>query len=126
MGSIRRGSAVALAASVVLLGSGAVAAIAGASSGRIAPQTTITSAPPAEIVVRGGRTATATWEFTSNIPASFTCKFTGHQVAPCNSPMTYTGLTKGRYTFTVYAFIPHGERDMTRARSQVRVVKANR
>ena len=37
--------------------------------------------------------------------------------------MTYTGLGKGRYTFTVYAFIPHGARDTTRARSHVRVVK---
>ena len=120
MGSIRSGSAVALAA---VLGLGAIAAVADANVDRIAPQTTITNAPPAEIVVRGGQTATATWEFTSDIPASFTCKFTGHQVEPCNSPMTYSGLTKGRYTFTVYAFIPHGARDTTRARSQVRVVK---
>ena len=120
MGSNRLGSVVVVTVMVMLT---ATAAVAEASVDRIAPQTTITSAPPAKIVVKGGRTATATWEFTSDIPASFTCKFTGHQVEPCDSPMTYSGLTKGRYTFTVYAFIPHGARDMTRARSQLRVVK---
>ena len=72
---------------------------------------------------QGGRTATATWEFTANESAGFTCKFTGHQVEPCTSPMTYAGLSKGRYTFTVYAFDASGNRDMSRARSQVRVVK---
>lgn len=120
MGSLRIGSVLAIAAAVAL----GAAAVAGASAFRVAPQTTITSAPPAEIVVRGGGTATATWEFTADLPGSkFTCKFTGHQVEPCTSPMTYAGLAKGRYTFTVYAFIPHGARDTTRARSQVRVVK---
>jgi len=119
MGSIRFGSALALAAAVAL----AAATAAGASPDRVAPETTITSGPPAKIFVKGGRTATATWEFTANEFAGFTCKFTGRQVEPCTSPMTYAGLPKGHYKFTVYAFDASGNRDMSRARGEVRVVK---
>ena len=120
MGSIRLGSAFVLAVAATFA---TAAAVAAASVDRVAPETAITSAPPAKIVVKGSQTATATWEFTANEYAGFTCKFTHHQVEPCTSPMTYAGLSRGRYTFTVYAFDASGNRDMTRARSKVRVVK---
>ncbi len=115
----------AIAAVAALL---AFAAVAGAVTRRDdPPQTTITKAPKDRIKVRGSRTATATWEFTADQPATFTCKFTGRGIVrPCTSPITFAGLTKGRYTFTVYAINVVKSRDATRARDVVRVVKRKR
>ena len=88
------------------------------------PQATITSAPPDELFIRPGGTATATWEFTVDQPgANLTCKFRGIKVQPCRSPITFSGLGRGRYTFTVYASNLKLNPQATRARDQIRVVK---
>ena len=84
----------AIAAVAALL---AFAAVAGALARHDPPpQTTITKAPKDRIKVRGSRTATATWEFTADQPATFNCKFTGRGlIRPCTSPITFAGLTRG-------------------------------
>jgi len=124
MGSSRtalRARMTAIAAVAALL---AAAAAAAAPRRDAPPQTTITKAPKDRIKVRGSRTATATWEFTADQPATFTCKFTGRGIVrPCTSPITFAGLTRGRYTFTVYAINVVKSRDATRARDVVKVVK---
>ncbi|MFN8111896.1 MAG: hypothetical protein U0R51_01720 [Solirubrobacterales bacterium] len=88
------------------------------------PQAEITSSPPDEIFIKRYGTATATWEFGADQPgATLTCKFKGVKFHPCHSPITFSGLTRGRYTFTVYAFNLKKSPDTTRARDQIRVVK---
>lgn len=88
------------------------------------PQAEITSGPPDQLFIRPGGTTKATWEFTASQPgARFTCKFTGSKVHPCRSPITFSGLGRGRYTFTVYASNLNLNPDTTRARDQIRVVK---
>jgi hypothetical protein len=113
--------AAVVAASSVL----AFTAVAGAAP-RTAdpPQAEITKAPKQTIKVRGNRTVIATWEFTADEPANFTCKLT-HMglVRPCLSPITYGGLTKGKWTFTVYATRPVKNLDSTRARDVITVKK---
>jgi hypothetical protein len=109
----------------------AVAAVALFASGSAAamprlepPQAEITSSPPDEIFIKRHGTATATWEFGSNQPgANITCKFPGVKLHPCHSPITFSGLTRGRYTFTAYASDLKISPDTTRARDQIRVVK---
>ena len=112
-----------IAAAVTLLA--LLAAAAAVAAPRIAgPQAEITSGPPDQLFIRPGGTATATWEFTANQPgARFTCKFKGNKVHPCRSPITFAGLGRGRYTFTVYASNLNLNPDTTRARDQIRVVK---
>jgi hypothetical protein len=45
-----------------------------------------------------------TFTFASNVSgASFLCRFNGAAAAACTSPMTYSGLTNGSYTFAVYS-----------------------
>lgn len=112
---------IAAVAAVALLAASAVFA-----APRLAepPQAVITSSPPAKIFIKRGGTATATWEFGADGPgATITCKFKGINHRPCRSPMTFSGLGRGRYTFTVYAFDLHANPDTTRARDQIRVVK---
>lgn len=88
------------------------------------PQAEITGGPPDQLFIRPGGTTKATWEFTANQPgARFTCKFKGSKVHPCRSPVTFSGLGRGRYTFTVYANNLNLNPDTTRARDQIRVVK---
>ena len=118
--NLRLGPIVAAVAMVALL-----AAAAAVAAPRISgPQAEITSGPPDELFIRPGGTATATWEFTANQPgARFTCKFKGNKVHPCHSPITFAGLGRGRYTFTVYASNLNLNPDTTRARAQLRVVK---
>ena len=88
------------------------------------PQAEITSGPPKRIVIKPYGTATVTWEFAADQPdATFNCKFTHIQHRPCHSPMTYSGLGRGRYTFTVYAFNRRNNNETTRAREKIRVVK---
>lgn len=111
---------VAIAAIALLAGAATATAV---TLDRQPPQTSITSGPPDQIVVRKGATATATWEFTADEPATFTCKFTGIRHTPCSSPQTYGGLAPGRYTFTVYAIDLARNPDASRARQQIRVVR---
>ena len=112
-----------IAAAVTLLA--LLAAAAAVAAPRISgPQAEITSGPPDELFIRPGGTATATWEFAANQPgARFTCKFKGNKVHPCHSPITFAGLGRGRYTFTVYASNLNVNPDTTRDRAQLRVVK---
>lgn len=120
-----RARSVAGLAALAIIASGASASAAPRAADP--PQATITKEPKAKIKVRGNRTVTATWEFAADGPAAFTCKLT-HMglVRPCKSPITYLGLTKGRYRFTVYATRPTSDRAATRARDEIRVVKRKR
>ncbi len=113
------------AAVLVVLVSLTVAAVADAMPRNGGPpQVSITAAPKAKIKVKGNRTATATWEFTADDPVNFTCKLTGMGfVRPCLSPITYAGLTKGKFTFTVYATRPIYNGDSSRARDVIKVKK---
>src|SRR5205823_5294050 len=57
---------------------------------------------------------TATWSFAANEPVTFTCRLdNGPEASPCNSPKTYTGLTEGPHTFTIYATDSAGNVDTT-------------
>lgn len=87
------------------------------------PVVSITSGPPAKVVVKGGQTTTATFEFTTDREANLTCKFTGYQLQPCNSPRTYAGLLPGKYKFTVYSADPKLDLELTSAKQQFKVVK---
>ncbi len=88
------------------------------------PQAVITSGPPDEVFIKRHGTATVTWEFGADQPgANITCKFKGVKHHPCRSPITFSGLGRGRYTFTVYASNLTVNPDTTRARDQIRVVK---
>lgn len=100
-----------------------------AAAGRDAPppQVAITASPPAKLKIRRHGTATATWEFTADRPGMFTCKLTGRGlIAPCASPVTYGGLGRGRYRFTVYAVDVLTSLGVSRARDELRVVKRRR
>jgi len=91
------------------------------------PQVAITASPPAKLKIRRHGTATATWEFTADRPGMFTCKLTGHGlIAPCSSPITYGGLGRGRYRFTVYAVDVLTSLGSSRARDELRVAKRRR
>lgn len=118
-GSVAAAAVIALAAAALVFAAPAVAAP------RLEPpQATITSGPPAKIFIKRHGTATATWQFSADQPdARLTCKFNGVTHRPCRSPVTFSGLGRGRYTFTVYAFNLLVSPDTTRARDQVRVVK---
>jgi large repetitive protein len=61
-----------------------------------APEVTITSRPDAETTA-----TSATFEFEANEPVTFECSLDGAALAPCTSPVTYTGLVLGPHTFTV-------------------------
>ena len=63
-----------------------------------APQTTITSAPPSTL-----RSRTASLSFTSDEPATFTCRLDSGAWTPCTSPTTYTGLSSGGHDIAVRA-----------------------
>ena len=69
----------------------------------VAPDVTITSAPPAT----GGTATTGTFEFGSTDPdASFLCTLDGGPELPCSSPFEYTDLLAGEqnpHTFEVTA-----------------------
>lgn len=116
---------VMLAAAAALLALAASALAAGRDVPP--PQVAFTSSPPAKLKVRGHGTATATWEFSADRTAMFTCKLTGHGlIAPCSSPVTYGGLGRGRYRFTVYAVDVLTSLGSSRARDELRVAKRKR
>jgi Bacterial Ig-like domain len=64
---------------------------------KIAPVTTVTSAPSGTVA-----STSATFEFTSNEPGTFSCALNAVSI-PCTSPKTLTGLSQGTYTFSVMA-----------------------
>ena len=67
----------------------------------LAPDTLIHTGPRGIITT----TTTATFTFHSTrTPATFTCKLDAGVAAACTSPKSYSGLTDGSHTFTVYAF----------------------
>jgi len=62
------------------------------------PRTTITSAPPQVMRARG-----ASFSFTANEPATFSCSMDAGTWTPCTSPTPYDGLTSGGHRFQVRA-----------------------
>lgn len=68
----------------------------------IPPETEIQQRPPAQ-----DRSPGATFVFGSldnvNLPRSFECSLDSGEFAPCSSPHTYSGLTRGSHTFRVRA-----------------------
>jgi len=77
----------------------------------VAPETTITSAPPAT-----SRSGSATFTFTSSEAGStFACSVDTAGFTPCTSPQTYSGLGDGAHTFRVEAVDQAGNADTTPA-----------
>jgi len=66
-------------------------------TGSIVPVVTITSMPNA---VDG---PTATFAFTSDVPATFLCRLDNSTLADCVSPTTYPNLAVGQHRFDVFA-----------------------
>jgi hypothetical protein len=75
-----------------------------------APETTITSAPPASTASND-----ANFEFTSNEQAFFECQIDGGGFSFCSSPQSYPGLSEGNHTFEVRATDFTGNVDPTPA-----------
>ncbi len=64
-----------------------------------APDTTLTSKPPAKTV-----STSASFSFTSSItPATFACSLDSSAYTPCTSPTTYSSLAVGKHSFAVRA-----------------------
>ena len=79
----------------------------------IAPETTITQAPPAVT-----DDPTPSFEFTTSEPgpgSSFECKLDADSFAPCGSPHTTASVTEGAYSFEVRAVDAAGNADPTPA-----------
>ena len=70
------------------------------------PDTTIDAGPPATVA-----TTTATFVFSADEPASYTCALDGAVPATCSSPATYSGLTAGPHSLTVTATDTAGNTD---------------
>ena len=70
--------------------------------------TAITSGPPL-----ASNSASATFSFTGNAAASFLCKLDGAAAAPCNSPVSFSGLAEGAHTLVVTALDAGGNADVT-------------
>jgi hypothetical protein len=77
---------------------------------RTAPETTITSGPPA-----GTRDAMASFTFTSSEPGRFDCALDGGAAEPCESPASFAGLTPGPHSVAVAASDAAGNVDATPA-----------
>ncbi len=77
----------------------------------VAPDTTITSTPPAV-----SNSASANFTFASSEAGStFVCSIDAAGISPCASPKTYSGLGNGTHTFRVEAVDPAGNADGTAA-----------
>lgn len=77
----------------------------------VAPQTTISAAPPA-----ASTSASASFAFTSSEAAStFACSLDRAGLSPCTSPETYRGLGDGDHTFRVQGVDAAGNADPTPA-----------
>jgi len=96
------------------------AASAGGSASRslsirrdtVAPETTLTSAPGAEV---GGRNASFAFTGTDAMAGvvAYECDLDGQGYVPCTSPYSYTGLPVGAHRFQVRAVDGAGHRDAT-------------
>jgi len=75
-----------------------------------APETTLTSTPPATT-----SDTSATFAFTADELATFQCSLDGAPTQPCTSPTTYTALAVGPHTFSVAATDVAGNTDPTPA-----------
>jgi hypothetical protein len=77
----------------------------------VAPNTTITSNPPALTT-----STSAAFTFTStDAGSSFECQLDGSGFSACTSPQSYTSLADGSHTFSVRATDPAGNTDATAA-----------
>ena len=78
----------------------------------VAPQTTISKAPPAST-----RSKSASFSFRSSETGSrFQCKLDRGAWKSCKSPATYRNVKKGRHTFLVRAIDAAGNVDATPAK----------
>jgi hypothetical protein len=78
---------------------------------RTAPDTSVTSGPPAAT-----NSTNATFAFTSTEPGSiFECRLDGATFAACTTPISYSGLPSGSHTFRVRAIDPAGNVDSSPA-----------
>ncbi len=82
---------------------------AGNVSAPVSRTWTIDTTPPV-VTITGGRrdgavstSTTAAFTFTKNELGTFWCSLDGVTAATCTSPSTYTGLSLGSHTFSVYA-----------------------
>ena len=75
-----------------------------------APDTTITDGPPDSTPSKD-----ASFSFTATEPASFQCSLDGGAPAPCGVPQTYSGLSNGVHSFSVFATDLSGQPDPTPA-----------
>ncbi len=76
----------------------------------VAPETTLASSGPSGTVA----STSASFAFTSNEAASFTCSLDGTEVG-CGSPKAYSSLDQGEHTFTVRARDAAGNEDASPA-----------
>ncbi|MDP9696365.1 UNVERIFIED_ORG: hypothetical protein J2X79_003945 [Arthrobacter globiformis] len=83
----------------------------GGTADTTAPETTITSGPPATTT-----STSASFAFTSSeANSTFQCSLDGAARAACTSPRTYTALSTGSHTFSVWATDAAGNTDATAA-----------
>jgi hypothetical protein len=83
----------------------------GGGTDTTAPQTTITSGPPAT-----STSTSASFAFTSSeANSTFQCSLDGAARAACTSPRTYSALSTGSHTFSVWATDAAGNTDATAA-----------
>ena len=75
-----------------------------------APETTITAKP-----LQNANSATATFEFDADEPATFECRIDGGTYQPCGSPWTLTGLSEGPHDVEIRATDGFGSVDATPA-----------
>ena len=83
----------------------------------IAPETTITTSPPASTT-----DTTPTFEFNASEAASFECRVDGGAFGACGSPFTTAELGLGAHSFEVRATDTSGNTDGTPALAQFTVV----
>jgi len=76
----------------------------------VAPDTSITSAPPVS-----SNSTSATFGFGSTETGTFECDLDGVGFSPCTSPAIYTGLASGAHLFSVLAWDAAGNPDPTPA-----------
>lgn len=77
----------------------------------VAPETTITSGPPA-----ASTSTSASFAFTSSeANSTFQCSLDGAPRVACTSPQAYTGFSTGSHTFGVWATDAAGNTDATAA-----------
>ena len=96
--------------------------IAGAGGADIhRPQTTIASGP-----TDAGTRGPATFTFTADEPGSFRCSLDDGGSAPCSSPLTYAGLSRGPHSFHVFAVDVAGNVDSTPSTRSFRIAQTRR